>query len=622
MFRGFSTRKERKKIPNLKITDETQLIDSLEKIEGQNNLYKMIINPEIYNKFYTNHYNYDNGSGNGYIYFNLTGADPSNTKIQQILNNLPDETASIQVIFKRLTMFTQSTYVNTKITKKSDTKYVKIITPDGEKTYTMSFENDFESTIEVFQLVYTESTSDDYFNIKIEPVEWKEDANGINFKGMTKRLITTVGNFKKLKLTNFRIAELDSISRKYETNLVVKGDISSIIDMKLPITFTDPDTVTTLKSQITSINDIVDTGIPVSEGSEETKKIGIDNVLAEGAIMSLNDSSIDFRGVELTDEQKTEAYWTNFYVNKITRYSNQVFESGFKGYRGTELVSATEVVVTIAPAIEVSINDQELTIKFGNEEPGFLGENEEINLGTEANPNKIEAVAIYLNEEMSAQVRDNMNDVSTVKLVVSNMRIITQQTEPNVDCFVKRVVDGTTVEPTYVAVYFLNASNVYSKHTEPIENLTQQIISLNVIYGEVVEKGEDEDKKKLFIPATITSVWNNNKLNLETITPEGDVSLSEIQTTNCLIVKAKLNLVVQGEIPIDWYNWLPLNNVYVGDDKKVLVNPTGSGNYSSLTKIVSVNALPSDDIGIDISNPSELDLSEIDLETGESLENN
>lgn len=103
-------------------------------------------------------------------------------------------------------------------------------------------------------------------------------------------------------------------------------------------------------------------------------------------------------------------------------------------------------------------------------------------------------------------------------------------------------------------------------------------------------------------------------MNLKEIVTSGtNLTINEIKTTNCLAINAKLNIVVQNAIPIDWYNWLPLNEVYVDDNRNVLVNPTGPGNYSSFTKIVSVNALPSDDIGIDPEFPSSIDLSTVDL---------
>ena len=518
---------------------------------------------------------------------NYTDSDTLNVLLDKL--TLKQENANVYCDFLPFQTGTSGERV-----KKVTFKYKPDESSDDTLEKKIEFANSTISTLQVVNTRYNLITPVESANAQFESANLND----------TIPKATITGNYEEAYLTNFRV-EGDVHQRKDYTQLIVKGDTTywkGLPRRDHPSGSTGTNDYWT----VYSVNEIVDTGIPVSENSEETKKIGIDNVLAPGAVISTNDSSISFLDVELTEQQKTEAYWENFYVNKITRYSDQVFGFKFQGYRGTELKDATEVVVTIAPATGVSINDQVLTINFGNEEPGFLGETEEINLGTETNPNNVEAVAIYLDEQMSAQVRDNMNNVSTVKLVVSNMRVITQESNPNCNFYMDRIVDSAVVEPTYVAVYYLNASNVYNKHTDSIENLTQQITNLNVIYGEVIE---ERDKKKLLTPATITNVWNDNKLNLKTITPKGDVLLSEIQTTNCLAINAKLNLVVQGEMPFEWYDkWLPLDNVYVQADGTVEVNPTST---TDLPQFYSINDLPDatagDEIGIKTVKPDDFE---------------
>lgn len=570
----------KKKVPIVGVGGDLSMIKNLTvEGEGEDAYFKLIFNPQENVTFLNG--SVGEGSEKIAIVFNVF----LKTEYNDIVKNNTN-VSKVKVYLEKLTLKQTSASIDCKFlpfVRGSESEYVsKVIFYYTNGGSAISIAPVIDSSIvTTLQVVNMESNAE-----AITPVAWNDDLNQMP------TLITTItGNYEKLRLTNFRYPRQE-LTDNITTNLVVKKNITKVIEnMKLPIEVTEG----SFKWQITSINKVVNTG-----DDNNTKLIGIDNVLASGAVISTNDSSISFLGIQLTEQQKTEAYWKDFYVNKITRYSDQVFESGFKfqGYRGTDKVAATEVVVTIAPATGVSINDDVLTINFGNEEPGFLGETEEINLGSETNPNNVEAVAIYLDENMSAQVRNNMNDVSKVKLLVSSMRVITQQTEPNVDCFVKRVVDDTAVEPTYVAVYYLNTSNEYNKITQPIvdldetKNLIQEITNLNVIYGAVVEEGEDENKKKLLTPATVPSVWINNKLNLETVTPKGiNVTIGDVQTTNCLYANAKLNLVVQGEMPFDWYEkWLPLDKVYVKSDGSVEVNPTPIP--TDLPRLYSINNLP------------------------------
>ena len=472
---------------------------------------------------------------------------------------------------------------------------------DSTETKTINIDN---FTVSILQVINMSSEA-----TLITPVESsKAQFESVDLDQTIPKL-TITGNYEESYLTNFRI-EGDQHQHKDYTHLVVKGNTKYWMGLPKrnhPSTSNETNDYWT----VSSINEIVDTGIQNEEGTG-TKKIGINNELTLNATTNANDSFIDFRGIELTDTQKTEAYWNNFYVNEISRYSNQEFSFNFQGYRGTELFDATEVITTIAPATNASIDNNVLTLTFDNEEPGFLGETEEINVGTVENPNIVEAIAIYLDATKSSQIRDNINNVNTIKLIVSHMRVITQTTGPNIDCFVKRVVEGTAVEPTYVVVYYLNASNDYTGYNKQITETSflQEITNLNVIYGEVIEEGENENKKKLFTPATITGVWNENKLNLKTVTPTGlSVTIGEVQTTNCLIANAKLNIVVQGEIPFEWYDsWLPLNNVYIQTDKSVVIDPEAN---NGLTQIYSINNLPDttegDLIGIKTVKPTNFD---------------
>lgn len=389
--------------------------------------------------------------------------------------------------------------------------------------------------------------------------------------------------------------------------LIVKGEIPSKIMDYLPLgskkfkVYVNSDRENIREEIIKSINN--------------RSNIPINNVTP---IPNENDSFIDFRGILLTEEQKQNDYWESFYVNKIIRFEDQVFNFTFKGYRGNQLIPSTEEVIKIKDVEIKNIGYYTvLIITFEKGTPGFLGKTQRVKLPglTELQ----ETVVIYLDEEMSAKVN---NEATLIKFVVEDMEAIVPETNKdsvnlNLNFYTNRTPEG----PTYVAVYHLNQYGTYSASALSIELLDQEITKLNIIYG-TVNKNND---KKLIVPldVDVDNVWSEDKLNLKEIVTSGiGLTINEIKTTNCLATNAKLNIVVQGTIPIDWYGWLPLNEVYVGNDKKVIVNPTGPGDYPTLTKIVSVNALPSNYIGIDTSTPSELDLSGIDLETGEPLENN
>lgn len=321
-----------------------------------------------------------------------------------------------------------------------------------------------------------------------------------------------------------------------------------------------------------------------------------------------NDSFIDFRGIILTEEQKQSNYWKRFYVNRIIRLEDQVFNFTFNGYRGIQLVPSTEEVIKIdVESIELkdlTSDEKELIITFAKGTPGFLGETQQI---------IDETVVIYLNEGMSAKLDDDTYIyVDKIKFIVEDMETIVPKTEGDTVYFNVNFYTSTTLHgPRYVAVYYLNSDKKYVDITLPIGNFSQEIMYLNVIYGEI------DDDKKLLVPANVSDIWKENKLELIEVLPNGAyIGNGKVKTTNCLINTnglnpvVQLNLVVQGMIPVEWYNWLPLVNVYVNISGVVYVNP-GDTNY--LIKILSVNALPSDDIGIDPEFQSSIDLSTVDL---------
>ena len=257
----------------------------------------------------------------------------------------------------------------------------------------------------------------------------------------------------------------------------------------------------------------------------------------------------------------------------------------------------------------------ELTIRK-QRVPGFLGVVEE---GTIPNTSEVgKLLKVYSSVQGGFDTESNY---IYLKLILPEMEVIQ---DSGVDFTVKDnfyfklddqdfdylvlniLVDGSWKNRTFYHVY--NGER----------RVFQEINTMNVIDGRVDDN--------LLKPRPVDDVYNSSKeIVLPTVTFSEDsqiVPITTLKTTNCSGESAQLNLVVQDAIPIDWYGWLPLKKVYVDNDKKVIVNPTDSDNYSGLTKIVSVNALPSDSIGIDNSTPSELDLSGIDLETGEPLENN
>lgn len=339
-----------------------------------------------------------------------------------------------------------------------------------------------------------------------------------------------------------------------------------------------------------------------------------------------NDSSINLTDVILTEDRLTQRFWSGFYVNQITMLKSQkslldtisTSKWEMKGYRGSVKTYASLILEDNKTLVENIISNEytlELIIKKQSVR-GFLGIVEEGNV-----PNTFETGKLLKVYSSVQGGFDTESNYIYLKLILSEMEVIQ---DSNVDFTVNDnfyfKLDDQDFD--YLVLYILVNGSWINRTFYHVYNgeqrVLQEINTMNVINGIV--------NNNLLIPRSIESIYNSSKeIVLPTVTFSEDsqtVPITTLKTTNCLGESAQLNIMIQGPIPVRWYDWLPLDKVYIGNDKKVLINPTDSDNYSSLTKIVSVNALPSDDIGIDTSNPSELDLSGIDLETGEPLQNN
>ena len=358
----------------------------------------------------------------------------------------------------------------------------------------------------------------------------------------------------------------------------------------------------------------------------------------ETPIPNENDSSINLTDAILTEDKLKRSFWNGFYVNQIIMLKSQkalldTIDSSYRwkmiGYRGSyeryaNIGNGTLILEYDKTLVENVISDDqtlELIIKK-QKVPSFLGVVEEGTIPNTSIPAKLLKVYSSVQGEF-----DPEPTYSYLKITLSEMEIIQNSIaefmindnfyfkldDQDFDYLVLNIlVNGSWINRTFQRVYY--DSNLQ----KTVLKVLQEINTMNVINGRV--------DNNLLKPRPVDSVYNSSKeIVLPTVTFSEDsqiVPITTLKTTNCLGESAQLNLVVQDTIPIDWYSWLPLKKVYVGNDKKVLVNPTESDNYSGLTKIVSVNALPSNDIGIDTSTPSEMDLSGINLETGEPLENN
>lgn len=369
----------------------------------------------------------------------------------------------------------------------------------------------------------------------------------------------------------------------------------------------------------------------INGNKDDIREISIDYI-NEGSIIFINnktpipnenDSSINLTDVILTEDKLKQSFWNGFYVNKITMLKSQkalldTIDSSYRwkmaGYRGpyeryANIENGSLILEDNRTLVENIIsNDQTLEVIIKKQKaPGFLGVVEEGTIPNTSIPANL--LKVY------SSVQGEFIPESTyiyLKLTLSEMEIIQ---DSNVDFTVNDnfyfklddqdfdylvlniLVDGLWTNRTFYHVY--NGER----------RVFQEINTMNVINGIV--------NNNLVIPRSIDSIYNSSKeIVLPTVTFSEDnqtVPITTLKTTNCLGKSAQLNISIQGPIPVHWYGWLPLDKVYVGNDKKVIVNPTDSDDISGLTKIVSVNALPSDNIGIDPEFQSSIDLSTVDL---------
>ena len=256
----------------------------------------------------------------------------------------------------------------------------------------------------------------------------------------------------------------------------------------------------------------------------------------------------------------------------------------------------------------IKSNDQTLELIIKKQRvPGFLGVVEE---GTIPNTS-FNAKLLKVYSSVQGEF-DPEPTYSYLKITLSEMEIIQNS---NVDFTVNDnfyfKLDDQDFE--YLVLYILVNDSWTNRTFQRIYNdeqrVLQEINTMNAINGIV--------NNNLLIPRSIESIYNSRKeIVLPTVTFSEDsqtVPITTLKTTNCLGESAQLNIAIQGPIPVHWYGWLPLDKVYVDNDKKVIVNPTDSDDIPGLTKIVSVNALPSDSIGIDPEFQSSIDLSTVDF---------
>ena len=465
------------------------------------------------------------------------------------------------------------------------------------------------STILTLQVVNMSSSAE-----SIPPVEWILSDNKANFNGMATNITSITGNYWKLKLTNFKYEE-DVISGNIETNLVVKGTMTGVIGkMPLPITVENA----TKKWKITSINRVIDTGI--IDGNT-TKLIGINNV---DIANNENDSSIDLTTVTLTKAQLKQSYWKDFYVNQVTMWKTQkdildnIPENASQpdegpwtmtGYRGTEPKDANVndgSLTIIDDTLVESIKDIEgnLVVTFSKQkEFGFCGKLDTRSFtGSDGDKRVLD---IY--STVTGDYTEEHGTYDSYHFVLPSMRVIKTGTDITIDdCFY--IKDANADDPTkpfefeYICLHIIKNKNTntwYSPLYLSKDRVKQIITKMNVIHGTV--------ENALYEPKNVSDVYSSSKLTLPTVTfTETDVELTTLKTTNCLATSAKLNLVVQGEMPFEWYeSWLPLNNVYVKADGTVEVTSTPA---TGATQLYYINYLPDgDEIGIKTVKPSDFE---------------
>lgn len=429
-----------------------------------------------------------------------------------------------------------------------------------------------------------------------------------------------------LNLDNYELVEDTGVPilTKYNINCIVQQDESNthlIVKGEIPSKIVDYLQLGSKKFKVYAKDNVREELIySINDGS----RFHINNESS-----TANDSSINLTDVILTENKLKQSFWNGFYVNQITMLKSQKalldtidlnYRWKMEGYHVSTITYAnvgdgTLILEDNKTLVEnVISNNQTLELIIKKQKvPGFLGTVEE---GTIPDtPLSAKLLKVY------SSIQGEFDPDSTyvyLKIILPEMEVVQ---DSNIDFEVKDnfyfklgsqdfeylvlniLVDGSWTSRTFQRVY-------YDDNTQTnVLQVFQEINIMNVINGIV--------DNNLLKPRLVNNVYNSRKeIILPTVTFSENsqtVPIATLKTTNCLGEYAQLNIVVQGPIPVDWYGWLPLNEVYVDDNKNVLVNPTGSGNYSSFTKIVSVNALPSDDIGIDPEFPSSIDLSTVDL---------
>ena len=605
MFRGSSTRKEKKskKTPNL---GDSQADVALIKSIGLDQVtFKMVLKPQDKLDFFTES-NHQEGSDTLVLdvssnpSFSQTISQTNETYIYIVLDRLTVKQLPTTEILKFEFLPLQGTgSQNPNYTVRK----VEFIYSNNNDRKTFDITSHY---IKLTQIINMDPNS-----TLIEPVEWNDDLEHIVPE-------IRLYNSTPVILTNFINT---NSTENIRTNLVLKGDITKIYDKLGKYKISTEPKMRALPIQIplqatayyiSYINDIVDTRIPISENSEETIKIGINT-------SGSRSTEFVFAGIELTEEQKQSDWWKDFYINKIIRFEDQVFDFTFKGYSEAILKSAVDQVATMAPIDKFEVDGTTLKIYFTKQDqPEFLG------------PPDPNTQRLHLWSPTSTGYEQK--EYERLDLILEELEcniVLDVDFSSIISIFFNLINSGSPYMKIILHVRMNNQwtenamPNGYS-YPDPI--ISQTIQTLRLYNGEIIKKEVNGKIVKLLVPTKVQNIYNSdkNKLELNTVSAEGSnglkLSIETIKTINLLNrVTNELSLVVQGKIPIEWYKWLPLNNVYIDRAGTVYVNPESTNN---LIKLVSINAIPSEDVGIDTSNPSELDLSGIDLETGEPLENN
>ena len=622
MMTSFSTRnrKQTKEVPTTKkvVNQNKKKVSVLKDAIGadqfsltkEDNIIKLTFKPQESVTFLSDNHS----GGSDYIFLNVN-TEPAYNDI--IKNATGSET--VKIYLEKLTLKQTDTTVDCNFlpfqTGTEGDRVTKIsftYNPQEGSTTGKKLNIDEGSPIVTTLQVVNMDPSDTYIT-PVESAKAQFESADLN-TAIPKVEIT--GSYQEAYLTNFRIEGVKDQDKHY-TQLVVKGDTKYWMGLPKrshPSTSTETNDYWT----VYSVNEIVDTGIQVSENSEETKKIGIDNALATGAATNENDSSIDLTTVTLTEDQLKQSYWNNFYVNQVTMWQSQkdildgispsTDQWTMTGYRVTTPKNANVTdgsLIIKNDTLVKSIKEVEsnLVVTFSKQEEfGFCGKLDTRSFtGSDGDKRVLD---IY--STVTGDYSEGHGTYDSYHFVLPSMRKIITGTDNTIDdCFY--IKDANTEDPTkpygfdYICLHIKDESSTWFNPLYIKKDKVKQIITeMNVIHGTV--------GNGLYVPLPISNVYSDNKMTLPTVTfSDADVELTTLKTTNCLAINAKLNLVVQGEMPFEWYDkWLPLENVYVSpEDKTVVVDPTST---TGLTRLYSINDLPDatedDEIGISIAQPN------------------